>query len=72
MTLRGLAAIRIGRPRGYARCQRSALTTQWNDAMHKPFTHYLAVLIVIIAGTTVVIAVAVRLLFRRGRSPLDL
>jgi hypothetical protein len=39
--------------------------------MHQPFTHYLAVLVAIIAGTTVVIAVAVRLLFRRGRSPLD-
>jgi hypothetical protein len=44
----------------------------WEDAMHQPFTHFLAVLIAIIAGTTVLIAVAVRLFFRRGRSPLDL
>ena len=40
--------------------------------MHHPFTHYLSVLIAIIAGTTVVIAVVVRLFFRRGKSPLEL
>ena len=31
--------------------------------MHQPFTHFLSVLIAIIAGTTVLIAVAVRLFF---------
>jgi hypothetical protein len=40
--------------------------------MHLPFTHFLSVLIAIIGGTTVAIAVAVRLFFRRGKDPLDL
>ena len=40
--------------------------------MHLPFTHFLAVLIVIIAVTTFAIAVAVRVFFRRGKDPLDL
>jgi hypothetical protein len=37
----------------------------------QPFTHYLPLLIGIIAGTTLVIAIAVRLLFRRGKDALD-
>jgi hypothetical protein len=41
-------------------------------AMHQSFTHFLPVLMGIIAGTTVAIAIAVRLLFRRGKGALDL
>jgi hypothetical protein len=40
--------------------------------MHQPFTHFLAVLICIIAGTTVAIAVAVRVFFRHGKDALDI
>ncbi|GEM_PF-6259668 len=39
--------------------------------MHQPFIHFLPVLIGIIAGTTVVIAIAIRFLFRRGMDALD-
>jgi hypothetical protein len=40
--------------------------------MHQSFTHFLPVLIGIIAGTTLVIAVGVRLFFRRGKDALNI
>jgi len=40
--------------------------------MQQPFTHFLPVLIGIVAGTTLTIAVTVRLFFRRGRDALDI
>ncbi len=39
--------------------------------MH-PFTHFLPWLIIIIIGTTAVIAAAIRLFFRRGMDALDI
>lgn len=38
--------------------------------MH-PFTHFLPLLIIIIVGTTALIAAAIRLFFRRGMDALD-
>jgi len=39
---------------------------------HEPFTHFLPLLILIIVGTTAVIAIAIRLFFRRGMDALDI
>ncbi len=41
------------------------------EVMH-PFTHFLPLLIVIIVGTTALIAAAIRLFFRRGMDALDI